>query len=71
MTLLDGRVEKDNWSVLQQAYKEASQHQDPGLLQSFLLHSSKEPELWRILTLWSSRETLDAMRQSGKTPRGY
>jgi hypothetical protein len=70
MTILEGRVEKDNWSALEQAYQEASRHQDAGLVQSFLIHSSKEVDLWRILTLWSSREALDAMRQSSETPRG-
>jgi heme-degrading monooxygenase HmoA len=70
MTILEGRVEKDHWPTLEQAYKQGSQYQEAGLVQSFLIHSSKEPDLWRIITLWSSREALEAMRQSTETPRG-
>ncbi len=70
MTILEGRVEKQNWSRLEQAYQEGSQQNEPGLVQSFLIHSTKETDLWRIVTLWSSREALDAMRRSNETPRG-
>jgi heme-degrading monooxygenase HmoA len=70
MTILEGRVENQNWSKLEQAYQEGSQHNEPGLVQSFLIHSTKETDLWRIVTLWSSREALDAMRQLNETPRG-
>jgi quinol monooxygenase YgiN len=70
MTILEGRVEKDNWSTLEQAYIEGSQQKDPGLVQSLLIHNTREPDLWRILTLWSSREALDEMRKSSETQRG-
>jgi heme-degrading monooxygenase HmoA len=70
MTILEGRVSKDNWSVLEQAYQEGSHIQEPGLVQSFLIHSTREADLWRILTLWSSRDALEAMRKSNETPRG-
>ena len=70
MTILEGRVSKENWSALEQAYKQGAEDEEPGLVQSTLIHSTKEPDLWRILTLWTSREALDAMRQSTETPRG-
>ena len=70
MTILEARVAKDNWDALEQAYQQGAQYKDAGLVQSFLIHSSKETELWRILTLWQSQEALDAMRSSGETPRG-
>jgi heme-degrading monooxygenase HmoA len=70
MTILEGRVAKENWQTLEQAYKEASEHTEPGLLRSYLIHALKEADLWQILTIWSSREALEAMRQSGETPRG-
>jgi len=70
MTILEARVTKENWVALEQAYQQGSQQRDPGLEQSFLIHSSKEADLWRILTVWSSQEALDKMRNSGKTPLG-
>ncbi len=70
MTILEARVAKDNWQALEGAYQEASQHRDIGLVRSFLIQASKDFELWRILTVWESQEALDAMRNSGETPRG-
>jgi heme-degrading monooxygenase HmoA len=70
MTILEGRVSNEYWTVLEQAYQEGSHIQEPGLVQSFLIHSSREADLWHILTLWSSREALEAMRKSNETPRG-
>lgn len=70
MTILEGRVAKENWSALEQAYDEGSRVQEPGLVHSFLIHSARESDLWRIVTLWSSREALEAMRRTNETPRG-
>jgi heme-degrading monooxygenase HmoA len=70
MTILEGRVSKENWTAFEQAYKEGSQFQEVGLVQSFLIHNLRETDVWRIVTLWASREALDAMRQSNETPRG-
>ena len=70
MTILEAHVSKENWSVLEQAYELGAQYRDAGLVQSFLIHSSKDAELWRILTVWRSQEALAEMRASGDTPRG-
>jgi hypothetical protein len=48
MTILEARVSKENWRVLQDAYQEAAHHREAGLEQSFLIQSKKEPDLWRI-----------------------
>jgi hypothetical protein len=34
------------------------------------VQSLKDASLWQILTVWQSREALDAMRRTGETPRG-
>ena len=70
MTILEARVLQDNWSALEDAFQLASQYKDAGLVQSFLVHSAREDDLWRIMTVWESREALNAMRATGETPRG-
>jgi heme-degrading monooxygenase HmoA len=70
MTILDGRVSKENWITLEQAYKEASQANEPGLVESFLIHNLRETDRWQIVSVWVNREALDAMRQASETPRG-
>jgi hypothetical protein len=70
MTILEARVSEENWAALEQAYQQGARQLDAGLVQSFLIQSSKDVELWRILTIWSSQAALDEMRRSGETPRG-
>jgi len=70
MTILEAHVSKENWAALEQAYNLGIQHRDAGLVQTFLIHSLKDNELWRILTTWESQEALDEMRRLGEIPRG-
>jgi heme-degrading monooxygenase HmoA len=70
MTILEARVTSDKWTALEQAYKAATQQLDPGITQTFLVHSSADLTLWRIITVWSSRQVLEAMRRSTETPQG-
>lgn len=34
------------------------------------LQSAADQTLWRIISIWKSREALDEMRNSGETPEG-
>lgn len=70
MTVLEAHVSKENWPALEQAFQQGAQYKDAGLVQSFLVHSVKDSDLWRILTVWESREALEKMRSSGEIPRG-
>ena len=70
LTVLEARVAPAKEAALQGAYREAGGDAlPPGLVQSMLLRAANAPTLWRIETLWESREALDAMRGTG-TPRG-
>jgi heme-degrading monooxygenase HmoA len=70
MTILEGHVSNENWSALEQAYQKGSEQQEPGLVKSYLIHSTKDPNLWRILTIWQSRAALAEVRKSVETPLG-
>lgn len=69
-TILEAQVPPDRQADLMTAYRSAAVDVlPPGLVRSALQHSTTDPALWRIETLWESREHLDAMRGQG-TPRG-
>jgi Antibiotic biosynthesis monooxygenase len=70
MTILEARVAPEKWGALEQAYREGIVRLDAGITQTFLVHSSADLALWRILTVWRNREALEDMRRSGETPRG-
>ena len=70
VTVLEAHVLPERATDLQAAYAEAAQEPlPPGLVRSALLRHSSDQTLWRIETVWQSREALAAMRQLGK-PRG-
>lgn len=70
MTVLEAQVAPEQWATLEKTYSDAVKTLDPGLVQTFLMHNLKSPNTWQIASLWESREALDAMRNSGQTPRG-
>lgn len=70
ITVLEAQVAPEKAAMLEATYQQAIQHLDAGIVQTCLVRNSKEPALWQIVTQWESREALDAMRQTGETPRG-
>lgn len=70
ITILEARISPENWDVLEHEFKAGTEHIPPQLVQSFLVHNAKDPELWRIISVWRSREALEEMRRTEGTPAG-
>lgn len=70
MTVLEASVDRQNWQSLESVFASEVKTLDPGIVQTFLVQSKSDPMHWRIMTVWESQEALNAMRQSGETPRG-
>lgn len=68
LTVLEAMVAPERAEELQAAFRSAAAEVPPGLVRTQLVHSVNDAR-WRIETLWSSREALDAMRSKG-TPAG-
>jgi len=71
MTIVEGRLADGKDAELKQAY--ASETGDPGhmpagLVESALVQSLNDPSVWRILTVWESREALSEMRRTTAVP---
>jgi quinol monooxygenase YgiN len=69
LTILEATVAPERAPDLQAAFRTAATQVPPGLIRSHLVRAAAEPARWRIETLWTSREALAAMRQTG-TPAG-
>ena len=67
MTILEAHVEPAKSSGLEKEFTEATKKLDEGITETLLVKSLSDPTLWRILTIWSSREALNAMRSSATT----
>ena len=70
ITILEAHVSAEKGPVLQDAYKKGLAQLPPQMVQTFLIQSTSDKTLWRILSVWKSREALDEMRNSGETPAG-
>ena len=70
ITILEAHVAPDKAAKLEAAYNQEIEQLDAGITETFLVCDSKDASVWRIITLWESRAALEAMRQSGQTPRG-
>jgi hypothetical protein len=70
MSVLEAQVVPEQWAALQQSYETRARVLPPQIVESFLVQSATDSTLWRILTVWRSREALEQMRQSGETPTG-
>lgn len=70
MSVLEARIPPANWDALRQAYETRARELPPQILESFLAQSSTDSALWRIMTVWRSREALEQVRQSAETPTG-
>ncbi len=68
MTIVEGKVKEENWLKLKEAYKEATDNLPPGLIKTFLIQNISDALVWRIVSIWESREALEKMRSSGETP---
>jgi len=69
VTMLEARVRDDTTAVLIDEYGSAGDTLPPFIVETFVLHAAHS-DLWRIVTVWESRDALDQYRASVETPEG-
>jgi hypothetical protein len=68
VTMVEARVPVEREGDLIEAYGGGTEGElPPSIVETFLLHAV-EGDVWRIATMWRSREELDAYRASVETP---
>jgi quinol monooxygenase YgiN len=70
VTMVEGRVERDRMNDLVTAFSQGSGNLPPAIVESFLLRA-EDSDTWRIISVWRSREELDAYRASVETPGAF
>lgn len=50
---------------LLETYQQAIAQLDEGIVETFLLHSTKDGSLWQIVTVWENRGVLHPARMNG------
>lgn len=69
ITTLEGVILPRNQATLINTYRELVADLPPEIVETFLVQDEAKPNVWRIVTVWRSREDLKAMRSRG-TPTG-
>jgi len=65
ITMVEGSVPQSKQQALEDAYRSFVERGLPaGALQTYLLRGAEEQKIWRIVTIWVSREALDTIRAS-------
>jgi hypothetical protein len=67
MTVLEARIPREHWPALIEKAK-GLPPLPPGPEQSFVVQDSGEPDRWRTVGIWSSREAFETFRQSVDAP---
>lgn len=71
VTVIEGRVKQENWGALKEAFHTAGGGKlPPQMIRTYLTQNQLDPELWRLETLWRSREALEEIRARQQTPAG-
>jgi heme-degrading monooxygenase HmoA len=70
ITILEAHVEVDRWSSFENDFKQRTNQLPPQMIRTYLLQDTADKTLWRIISVWKSREALQEMRNSGETPTG-
>jgi quinol monooxygenase YgiN len=70
MTILEAQVDLQHADTLEQAFRATSAQLPPQIAHSFLVRDAADPTVWRIVTVWRSREALDEYRRSVDAPGG-
>ena len=70
VTQLEGKVSSDQWDTLQQTFYEAGQQLPSAIDRSYLIQDQAAQDMWRILTIWKSKQALQEYRASINTPGG-
>jgi quinol monooxygenase YgiN len=70
ITILEAHVDATNWSAFQNDFKTRTAELPPQMIRTYLLQDTSDQALWRIISVWKSREALEEMRNSGETPTG-
>ncbi len=67
MTMVAAHVAEERGSELRHSFTGATRDLPPGILHTFLVRVPEGHE-WRIITVWRSRDELEAYRASVETP---
>jgi quinol monooxygenase YgiN len=65
ITIIEGRVNQGRWTALEQAYRDAIRHVPLQLRETYLIQDEDSPRIWRLISIWRSREAYEEVEKLG------
>jgi quinol monooxygenase YgiN len=62
VTILEGHVPSNRWNDFENSYREIIKHLPVQLKETFLIQDEHDPTLWRVISVWKSREDYDVIK---------
>jgi hypothetical protein len=59
ITIIEAQVPASKWSDLEIEYRKKIRHVPPQLKETFLIHDVSHRDVWRILSIWVSKEAYE------------
>ncbi len=70
VTILEASIPLSKKHFLVNLFSKAVIELEDGIIDTYLMSNTKSTDLFRIITIWKSKEALDRMRSSTEVPRG-
>ncbi len=70
ITVLEARVPEDRIGDVEAVFRQGIVNLPPEIAETYLVKDTSDSTLYRLNTVWRSRQALDAMRASGVKPKG-
>ncbi len=70
MTVLEARLPPSRLADVLPVFEEGARELPPEIVETYLVRDTADPSLFRLNTVWRTREDLERMRASGIKPKG-
>lgn len=62
ITILEGHVPANRWNDFENSYRQVIKHVPVQIKETFLLQDENDPTLWRVISVWKSREDFNEIK---------
>ena len=68
VTTLDANVATEKWDELRTKFKHMAENIPDQIVETMLMQNPKEPDSWKVITVWRGREEFAEYRKSLANP---
>ena len=70
MTILECNIDESKWNLLKSKYSEIIKKMPIQMVRTYLVQNAKNRNIWRVISVWKSKEKLLEYRETVPSPEG-